>query len=293
MAVRRVHRTALHRDGNHARVKACTDHLLAIFDHWVSRVDEKGYSATGLITPMETAASVEFPRAFALGRHQAYPKLRPSPSPSLTDKLTLNRHYLQNSLAPAIDERVNRWKLDKETIPLSEALTKSFRARVAMYGGASWNVTEAGYRAGVAEARADLAKRLHGRILADEGDEEPQPGDHELAIALGLTVLGLMLLLSTGRDRAGVNVSPDSSPPNGLGQQDAAAAVLVDQTGVLDASGIRVGTAYEAEDDACDPCAADVGEYWDDDPPLPGEDCDGLNACRCWLTTITEESAAA
>jgi len=298
--MRRVQRTTLHRNGNHARVKEYTAILTRIFDEWVSRVDGEGYSSAGLISTMDAAAQQEFPRSFALGRHQAYPKPRPSPSPSLADRITLNRHYLQNSLAPAIDDRVNQWRLDKKSDPLSEALTRSFRSRVQMYGGAAWTITEAGYKAGIAEARSDLAKRLHGAIMADDSeDETEQPGDHALAIALGLTVVGLLLLLRAGRSRAGIS-TPRGTAPTGMSPVTTDQQVMVDQPGALDASGIRVGTEYDAEADACDPCSANAeggedgdGIYWDEDPPLPGDDCDGMNRCRCSLNTVTDDSIAA
>ena len=286
--IRRVRRASLHRESNHARVNAYTDRLTALFDDWVARVEDVGYSSAALIDLMDRAAQQEFPRSFALGRHQAYPKSRPGVSPSLRDRLDLNRHYLQNSLAPAIDDRVVKWRLAKETIPLSEALSKSFRARIGMYGGTSWQVTEAGYKAGLAEVRVDMAKRLTGHLMAEEGDdEEPQPGDEGLAVALGLTLVGFMALLAVGRDSAGVTPVPDPE------QQQ-----MVALPGILDSAGIAVLTAYHAENDdaTCDGCAADStggdgdGVYPEDECPLPGDDCaGGPGRCRCWIETVVNE----
>jgi hypothetical protein len=72
---------------------------------------------------------------------------------------------------------------------------------------------------------------------------------------------------------------------------------------VLEAAGVRVGTAYEAEydDETCQPCAANAhggddgdGIYWSEsDCPLPGEDCDAVSRCRCVLATVTDIGEAA
>jgi hypothetical protein len=301
--MRRVARTALHKHSNHSRVKAYSTRLGQIFDDWLSTVDSKGYSASALINRLDLAAVQWFPQAFANGRHQAYPKQRPSADGQqvLTAKLLSNRHYLQNSLQPDIDARAVKWKLQGEPQSLSDALSASFRSRVVdMYGGAIWTVTEAGYRAGVGQARTDLAIRITGRIHAeaDDGEDQPQPGDAELAIALGLTLGGLLLLLAAGRSAAGI-FRPTQTPETGLSGPTTGGelAQLVEAPGVLDATGVSVMLDYEDEgDDAvCDPCASNAAgsPYTEAECPIPGEDCSGMNNCRCMLNTVVDDSALA
>ncbi len=283
MASRRVSR-ALHKDANRSRVADYSSHLGRLFDAWLGGVADRGYSASELTSRLGAAAQEWFPQAFANGRHQAYPKRRPSAQSqgALETKLLANRHYLQNSLGPDIDDRVVRFRLAGETGILSDALRASFRSRITdQYGGALWNVTEAGYLAGVAMARRDLAIRMTGRIHAEADDEEdPRTGDSELAMALGLTVVGLLVLIRSGRDRSGAAQGPT--------QPDAVQVEPV--PGVLEAAGIDVLIDYEAEADACDPCAQDAAEgpYSEDDCPIPGDDCEGLNNCRCSLSTLVD-----
>jgi hypothetical protein len=178
-----------------------------------------------------------------------------------------------------------------EPTTLSDALRASFLARVGMHGGAIWTVTEAGYRTGVQEARTDLANRLKGSLAAESEIDTPQPGDEALATALGLTVRELLQVIGRGIQKAGI-----SAKAPGTGDQ------LTPTSKVLEAVRVRVGTAYEAEDDVdtCDPCAAnsgggDAGDgvYWiESECPLPGEDCDAVNRCRCVLSTVTDISEA-
>jgi hypothetical protein len=90
-----------------------------------------------------------------------------------------------------------------------------------------------------------------------------------------------------GRLQAGIKASKPG-PGNGH----------VPRPGALEAAGVRVGTAYEAEndDDTCQLCAANAnggddgdGIYWSEsDCPLPGEDCDAIGGCRCVLATVTD-----
>ncbi len=301
--MRRVARTALHKHSNHSRVKAYSAHLGQIFDDWLSTVDSKGYSAGMLINRLDLAAQQWFPQAFANGRHQAYPKQRPSADGQevLAAKLLSNRHYLQNSLQSDIDARAAKWRLAGTSTPLSDALRDSFRSRVVdQYGSAIWGVTEAGYRAGVKQARTDLAIRMTGRIHAEADDEEdqPQPGDHELAIALGLTIGGLLLLIAAGRSAAGIN-RPTQTPETGLSGPTTGGelAQLVETPGALDSAGVSVLIDYVSEDDdvVCDGCAADAAgsPYLEDECPLPSESCSGGNNCRCWLeTTVANEATA-
>lgn len=290
-------RTALHSGSNHARVNAYSAHLGQIFQGWLTSIDTTGYSSAALIGQLDEAAAEWFPRAFANGRNLAYPTRRPSAAGReiLAAKILSNRQSLQGSLGPDMDAcfaKRRDFKGDEPTT-LSDALRASFLARVGKHGGAIWTVTEAGYRAGVQQARTDLAIRLKGSLAAEEGDEAgtPQPGDDALAIALGLSVVELLQLTGRGRQKAGT-----SAPQPETGDQ------LTPSPGVLDAAGVRVGTAYEAEDDVdtCDPCAANArggddgdGVYWiESECPLPGEDCDALSRCRCVLSTVTDMSEA-
>jgi len=288
------HRTALHRGSTHARVNAYSAHLGQIFKGWLTSVDTEGYFSAMLITQLDEAAAQWFPRAFANGRHLAYPTRHPSAAGQdvLAAKILSNRDFLHCSLGPEMDACIAKWGLLNGAKPttLSDALRASFLARVGMHGGAIWSVAEAGYRAGVQQARTDLAIRMTGSLATEEDDDEedtPQPGDDALAVALGLTVVGLLQLIGYGRRQAGIN-----APQPGTGDQ------LTPSHDVLDAAGVRVGTAYEAEgdDDTCDRCAANAqggddgdGIYWyESECPLPGEDCDPLSRCRCVLSTVTD-----
>jgi len=291
-------RTALQSGSNQARLNAYSAHLGQIFKGWLTSVDTTGYSSATLITQLDEAAAQWFPRAFANGRHLAYPTRRPSAAGQevLAAKTVSNRQFLGLSLAPDMDACfANRRGLngDKPTT-LSDALRASFLARVGMHGGAIWTVTEAGYMAGVQQARADLAIRMTGSLAAEQGDDKedrPQPGDDALAIALGLTVVGLLQLIGHGRRQAGINATK-------LGPGDR----LTPRPNALEAAGVRVGTAYEAEDDddTCDPCAANAhggddgdGIYWSgSECSLPGENC-ALGRCRCVLSTVTDIGEAA
>jgi hypothetical protein len=281
--VRRVARTQLHRDSNHSRVGEYSKHLGSIFDDWLSTVDERGYSAPALTSRLDAAAQQAFPQAFANGRHQAYGKTRPGASGVPANKILLNRHYLQNSLTPDINARVARWRLQGAPESLSDALRRSFRSRVVNgYGGAVWNVTEAGYKAGVGEARRDLAIRITGSIMAEDDEEDqPQEGDLALAVALGLTVGGLLLLVAAARDTLGIIAPPPSD-----------AVQMVESPGVLDSVGIQVLIDYddEGDDAVCDPCSSNAAgsPYPENECPIPGEDCVGSNNCRCQLVTTVE-----
>jgi predicted RNA binding protein YcfA (HicA-like mRNA interferase family) len=289
-------RTALHSGSNHARVNAYSAHLGQIFKGWLTSVDTTGYSNAALITQLDEAAAEWFPRAFANGRHLAYPTRRPSAAGQeiLAAKILSNRQFLQFSLGPDMDACFAKWRHfngEKPTI-LSDALRASFLARVGMHGGAIWPVTEAGYRAGVQQARTDLAIRMTGSLAAEQGDDDDKEDmsyaeDEALATALGLTVVELLQLIGRGRQQTAIH-----SPQPGTGDQ------LTPSPSVLDAAGVRVGTAFEAEDDVdtCDPCAANArggddgdGIYWvESECPLPGEDCDALSRCRCVLSTVTD-----
>jgi hypothetical protein len=121
-------------------------------------------------------------RAFANSRRLYCPTRRPSAAGQeiLVARILSNRHFPQFSVGPDMDACFAKWRRfngDKHTT-LSDALRASFLARIGMHSVAIWTVTEAGYRAGVQEARTDLAIRMTGSLAAEEGDDEentPQP----------------------------------------------------------------------------------------------------------------------
>jgi hypothetical protein len=290
-------RTALQSASNQARLNAYSAHLGQIFKGWLTSVDTRGYSSARLVSQLDEAAVQWFPRAFANGRNLAYSTRYPSAvgQEILAAQLLRNRQSLQLSLGPDIDAFAANWRRLNIEGPttLSDVLRGSFLARVGR-GGAIWAVAEAGYRDGVRQARADLADRITGSPAVGQGDDEDRPraGDEPLATALGLTVVGLLQLMGHGRRQAVINAS---RPGAGDG--------LVPGPGVLGAAAVRLGVAYEAEDDdeTCRLCAANAhggddggGIYWSEsDCPLPGEDCDAAGGCRCVLATVTDVGEAA
>ena len=287
-------RTALQSASNEHRLNAYSAHLGQLFKGWLSSVDTAGYSSARLLTQLDEAATQWFPRAFANGRNLAYPRSYPPSAAhdALAAKILSNRQFLRLSLSPDMDACFASWRRlngDRPTT-LSVVLRASFLGRVGMGGGAIWAVTEAGYEAGVHQARADLAVRMTGCLPAAEGDDEeaiPQPGDDALATALGLTEVGLLQLIGHGRRQAGIKATR-------LGTGDR----RTPGTGALEAAGVRVGIAYEAEgdNDTCQPCSVKAhggsdrnGIYWSENEcPLPGEDCAAGRRCRCVLATVTE-----
>jgi hypothetical protein len=261
--IRRVQKGRITRAANNDEVVRYAAALESAFTDWLG----SGRSALDLGARLQDLAEGEFAKAYLRGKQQALRKstLADDDRQAIAQQLASNMHYLRFSLEAAIETRRQLARiLDEDE---SKVLDSAFGARVRLqYGGRLWQVIEAGYLAGVKEltqrvrARSmqpALAQATEDDIADDEfGDElgDEEPSDADLAAGLGLSLAGFLDLLDRG---------------NGASW--------------------TFGTEYLTEDDkdVCEPCASDAGEYWlPDEPPLPGDDCEGSMNCRCHVATI-------
>jgi hypothetical protein len=269
--IHRVRRGDLTRIDNNAEVDRYAAILERLFRSWLG----SGRHVAYLGVQMQDAAINEFAKGYLRGKRQSMPnsQLEQDDRQHIADLLASNQHFVQFSLEAAIEARRQVARItgqDESTV-----LDASFGARIRLqYGGRLWQVIEAGYLAGVRE----MAQRLQAHVgrpalvqargviaNPDTGEEVSwDQADKDLADALGVTITELL-------DLAGL-------------------------LGGSPAQGVRSGTAYITEDDnACDPCKDDAnggedGIYWlPDEPPLPGEDCEGSQNCRCRLESVWDD----
>lgn len=265
--IHRSRRSDQTRAANEVEVNRYGGRLEAIFHRWLG----SGGSVIDLADQLERAAADAFAPAFLRGKRQALPNasLDDGDRQLVAQQIASNAYYVRYSLEVAIQTRRQLAGITGEDE--SKVLDDAFSSRIRLqYGGRLWQVMEAGHQAGIRRLAQLLRLRLRQPALVqaaasvdDFGEEDDgeldEISDIELAASLGISLAALL--------------------------------ALIGQVGGRQDLSIKVGTEYRTEEDdqVCEPCEGDAGDYWlPDEPPLPGEDCRGAQNCRCYLNTISE-----